>query len=129
MHFLRLVLMKAFLRRATFREYGMSVWFVDRILNELASHGGALSATDAARLSRRSRSRLRHLFTPMAGMNFRTARLHARVAPACDALVQTDLSIPEIAARLHYSDRTKFEKAFKRVYGMTPTQYRRRHLR
>jgi AraC-like DNA-binding protein len=58
-------------------------------------------------------------------MSFRTAKLHARLAPAPNLLRNSSLSIPEISAQLGYSDRTKFEKAFKRVYGITPTQYRR----
>lgn len=101
--------------------------FVDRILHELEKQGGALTASEAARLACRSTSRVRHVFTTRTGMNFRTARLRTRLASAPDLLIHTEMSIPQIGAKLRYSDRSKFDKAFKRVYGVTPTQYRKQH--
>ena len=57
-------------------------------------------------------------------MSFRAARLCAKLDYASRLLRTTDLSIAEISARLQYADRTKFEKAFKRARGLTPTRYR-----
>src|SRR5262245_61269794 len=102
-------------------------YLVERIVRELQQRAGNLTAAEAARLARRSKSRVRHVFTPSAGMNFRTARLHARLEEGRRLLLQTRLSIPEISAKLYYSDRSKFDKAFKRVFDATPTQYRVRH--
>ena len=99
--------------------------FVDRILQELGRCSGNLTASQAAQLAQRSQSRMRHVFTANAGMTFRTARLHARIKSAVHLLTQTDMSIPRISAQLGYSDRSKFEKAFKRIYHLTPTQFRR----
>ena len=97
---------------------------VDRIVHELERKAGQLTAAQAAQIADRSPSTVRHWFTPHVGINFRTARVRTRMKPACDLLVRTPMSIPQIAATLGYSDRTKFEKAFKRIFGMTPTQYR-----
>src|SRR6266852_6033635 len=97
---------------------------VQLIVNELQTRCGALSATEAAQLTNRSKRSFRHQFTRTAGINFRTARVKAKLERGVALLHTTNLDIPEISAQLGYSDRTKFEKAFKRFYGMTPTRYR-----
>ena len=40
-------------------------------------------------------------------------------------LVETELSVAEIAGRLGYENPNKFSSAFKRVIGETPSAYRR----
>jgi AraC-like DNA-binding protein len=100
--------------------------FTQQILLELHRSGGQLTATDAAALVCRSPVCVRHAFTRKVGMSFRVARLRARMEHACQLLLQTRLTIVEISLTLGYSDRTKLEKAFKRAYGMTPTQFRHR---
>ena|SRR5882672_12200549 len=102
----------------------MLTW-VSLVLHELTSRTGRLTASEAAQLVRRSTSSFRHEFTHLAGTTFRTACLRARLERGKLLLMTTCLSIPDISNHLGYSDRTKFEKAFKRVYGNTPTQFRR----
>jgi AraC-like DNA-binding protein len=97
---------------------------VTPILGALAQHRGDLTAAEAATLVGRSTSRVRHQFTRTAAMTFRTARLRAKLDYGVLLLRTTTLSIPDISALLGYSDRTKFEKSMKRLYGLTPTQYR-----
>src|SRR5262245_46653204 len=100
---------------------------VERIVRELQERAGNLTAAEAARLARRSKSRIRHLFTSTIGMSFRKARLRARLAEGRILLLEARLTILEISANLDYSDRSKFARACKRVYHMTPTQYRLMH--
>src|SRR5262249_6253013 len=97
---------------------------VGPILTALRQQHGELTAGEAASLVGRSLSRMRHQFTVETGMSFRTARLYTKLAHGLDLLRTTDCCIPDISAVLGYSDRTKFEKAFKRLYGVTPAQYR-----
>ena len=40
--------------------------------------------------------------------------------------METDLTIPEISERLGYSERNKFERPFRKMYGLTPAHYRER---
>ena len=121
-----------FLFKATFIEGAECVMasnsgLIVPILQELAARKGMLTAAEAARLAHRSVSRLRHVFTAEMGISFRKARLQARVSVGRSLLVETNLSIPNISDRLNYADRTKFEKSFKRIYGVTPSQYRQQH--
>jgi AraC-like DNA-binding protein len=99
---------------------------IQPILNELQARNGALTEGEAAQLMNRSKRRLRYQFTRGTGMNFRTAQLKAKMERGESLLIRTCLTIAEISAQLGYSDRTKFERAFKRFYRMTPTQYRLR---
>ena len=39
---------------------------------------------------------------------------------------QTDLTVGEIIERLDFSDKSYFSRKFKRVYGMSPQEYRRK---
>jgi AraC-like DNA-binding protein len=100
------------------------VGLIKPVLNELEARNGALSASEAAQLMNLGKRRFRYEFTRHTGINFRTARVRAKLARAQSLLLTTDLSIPDISEQLGYSDRTKFERMFKRLYGATPTQYR-----
>src|SRR5262249_16607111 len=97
------------------------------VFEELQKHNGHLTEADAAALLGISTSWFRHNFKRAARMSFRDARLKAKLMYGAHLLAHTRLSIVEIAGLLQYSDRTKFEKAFKGSYMVTPTVYRRLH--
>ena len=97
---------------------------INAVLEALAESHGQLTEAQAARLLGVGTIWFRHAFKRATGVSFRAARLHAKLDYASGLLRTTDLSIPEISARLKYADRTKFEKSFKRAYGLTPTRYR-----
>jgi len=98
---------------------------IRRILNLISAKNGEVTAAAAARLAGRSASWTRHNFTPYAGVTFRTACLMAKLVRGEELLGNTQLSIRQVAARLGYKDRAKFDKAFKKIYGVTPFEYRR----
>jgi two-component system response regulator YesN len=47
-----------------------------------------------------------------------------RMKKAQNLLETTLLSVKEIMVRVGIKDRSHFERDFKRIYGLTPTQYR-----
>ncbi|MEO1152233.1 MAG: helix-turn-helix domain-containing protein, partial [Pseudomonadota bacterium] len=49
-----------------------------------------------------------------------------RMERARDLLMRSRLPIEEVAARVGYSDRATFSKAFQRRVGLSPSMYRRR---
>ncbi len=73
-----------------------------------------------------SSSRLRHMFkahvnvTPMQYLN------HLRMQEAKKRLETTSLSVKEIRTSVGIADPSNFTRAFKRAYGVTPTQVRSR---
>ncbi len=94
------------------------------VLELLRRENGFVTEAQAAQLLDVSTSRFRHEFTRHVGINFRDACLLVKLEHGAVLLRTTALSIPEISTLLSYSDRTKFEKAFKGRYGVTPAQYR-----
>ena len=51
-----------------------------------------------------------------------------RMQDAATLLATTFLTVKEIMVRVGFTDESHFVRYFKKSYGMTPTQYRRRHL-
>ena len=95
-----------------------------QVMEALRLHRGQLTETQAAQLVGISTSWFRHDFKRHTSVSFRTARLHAKLTHGAHLLTTTHLNVPDIAYLLGYSDRTKFEKSFKRLHGLTPVAYR-----
>lgn len=53
--------------------------------------------------------------------------LHYRMESACKMLAETETSVQEISILVGYSDIKNFHYYFKRIFGMTPLQYRLSH--
>ena len=74
--------------------------------------------------------RLRALIHGELGFrNFNTLLHHYRVAEVCDALAdpdQDDTPVLTLALSAGYQSITPFNRAFRALHGMTPTQYRAR---
>jgi AraC family transcriptional regulator, activator of mtrCDE len=58
------------------------------------------------------------------GRYLRTLRMQA----ATYLLINTFLSVKEIVARVGFTDESHFVKGFKKIYGVTPTQYRKQNV-
>jgi transcriptional regulator GlxA family with amidase domain len=98
---------------------------VSVVLEVLAERHGDLTQAEAARLVGVSRTWLRHVFKRNTNVSFRAACVRAKVTHAASLLATTTLTINEISVQLGYSDRTKFERTFRKVTGVTPATYRR----
>lgn len=96
---------------------------------ELDRSHGLLSESAAAGLIYRSCRTLRRWFTTLHGESFNATQLRIKLSYGARLLMETDLTIPEISDRLGYSERNKFERPFKKMYGWTPADYRERHSR
>jgi len=64
-------------------------------------------------------------FHAMTGICFAEWRTRVRIEEAKLLLRVIDLSVTAVAAAVGYSDITTFERAFRRVVGMCPRQFRR----
>jgi transcriptional regulator GlxA family with amidase domain len=51
-----------------------------------------------------------------------------RMQDATTLLVTTFLSVKEIIAQVGFTDESHFVRDFKRIYGVTPTEYRKQNL-
>ena len=71
------------------------------------------------------RARLFELFKRHTGLSPNDYLLRFRIRKAQDLLVQTDLSVREIARRIGMLDSSYFSIMFKRQTGRSPSSYRR----
>ena len=66
-------------------------------------------------------------FKETVGMTFEQYLQSTRMQNAKSLLSATDLSIEEISLRVGYTDTGSFRKIFKRICGISPTEFRRFH--
>ncbi|HOJ09412.1 MAG TPA: response regulator [Clostridiales bacterium] len=76
-----------------------------------------------------NQSYLSQLFKNETGVNFVNYLMNYRISKACSLLLQTDMSINNIAQEVGYDDYLYFRKVFKKVNNMTPTEYREQKMR
>ncbi|MEO1530763.1 MAG: helix-turn-helix domain-containing protein [Pseudomonadota bacterium] len=91
--------------------------------DHLAEPSLVATAADLANLSARTFSRR---FLRATGVSPRTFILSKRMERARELLSHTRVPVEEIAARVGYSDRSSFAKAFHDQVGLAPGSYRRR---
>ena len=61
-----------------------------------------------------------------AGVTFQEAVRAVRLKKAASALVKTGQTVEAIAESVGYESVEHFNRLFKKIYGMTPVQYRNR---
>ena len=89
---------------------------------------GKHSLEELAQAVNLSPSRLRHLFKEATGVSLsQHLKLH-KMSEAKELLETSLLSIKEILHIVSVQDRSHFSRDFKRLYGVTPKEYREQHL-
>ena len=74
-----------------------------------------------------SYSRLEHLFKAETGLTLVNYLKKLRIEKARELLETTFLTNQQIILRVGLCDESHFAKDFKKVYGLSPSEYRRRH--
>jgi transcriptional regulator GlxA family with amidase domain len=87
------------------------------------------SFTELARAVNLSPSRLRHLFKLEVGLSPAQYIRVLRMQKAKELLESTFLNIKEIMNMVGIKDNSHFNKNFKDMFGLTPSQCRARHSR
>jgi two-component system, response regulator YesN len=81
----------------------------------------------ASRVATSSRH-LQRVFAETGGVGFCEYLRLVRMSRAAELLATGDLSVKEVAWCVGYGDSTQFSKAYKRTYGVSPSESRgRRH--
>lgn len=96
-------------------------------INAELTSGAAIKIDDIARHVHLSSSYFAIYFKEKTGVNLRDHILRVRMEYAAHALIERKQSINEIAASIGYSDYRSFSRAFKNVYGCTPSDFQMRH--
>lgn len=70
-------------------------------------------------------SYLSNLFSKVEGQTIRNYAIGLRIERAKRMLMQEQMDLPEVSAKLHYSSTAHLATQFKKVTGMTTTAYKR----
>lgn len=71
-----------------------------------------------------SPSRFRYVFKSETGFSPKAYIRAIRMEVAKQLLEDTSLTVEQIMIRIGLTDRSHFERGFKKAFGQTPTQYR-----
>lgn len=91
------------------------------------NHARMIGPEDAARVSGRPRSYLEAEFRKLFKHSMRQELACIRLKCAKSLLIETDLSVTEIAARSGFNTAQYFNNVFRRETGLTPLSYRLEH--
>ena len=94
---------------------------IDHVNEHLEEH---ITIQDLAQRAGMSVSSLERRFKQYLGTTPKRYLVHARIAAACDRLLNTTLSVGQIASSLTYQEHASFTRAFVSVMHMSPKDYR-----
>jgi AraC-like DNA-binding protein len=90
-----------------------------------ANYNEPLTLEGVADMYRLNPSYFSNKFKAINGVGFKEYHSNVRIIRAEKLLLETDMSITEIADLLNFSDSNHFSKMFKQKYNMSPTEYRK----
>ncbi len=88
--------------------------------------GADISRNEVAGAVGCSPSHLSRLFTKITGSTFKDVLLKCKIEKAKEILQETVIPVTEIAYEVGYNDPNYFTSSFKRITGITPSQYRKK---
>lgn len=71
-----------------------------------------------------SESYFSHMFKEKTGVNFSTYLENIRMSEAARLIKETDISLNELYIAVGYNNSNTFRRAFKKIYGVTPSSMR-----
>lgn len=74
-----------------------------------------------------SRSRVQRLFKQSTGVGLGQTLTKKRLSKAAQLVLQTHMSVKEVAHAVGYEHTSSFTRAFERCFGVAPSDYRRRN--
>jgi PAS domain S-box-containing protein len=86
-----------------------------------------ISVEELAEKTSMSVSTLERRFRSHLGTSPKRFIVHAKIAAACDRLLNTPMGISQIAESIGYHEHASFTRTFTKVMHMSPTAYRRHY--
>lgn len=83
-----------------------------------------ISMQDAARSVNYSEAYFSKMFKQQYGLNFTAYLAEYRMEEAKKLLRQPTVSVKDVGVRVGYPDSNYFARVFRRMYGLTPSEYR-----
>ncbi len=89
-----------------------------------SEYGSDLSLDDIARRVASSRRQLQRSYSEIGDTTFRSHLTSVRMRRAADMLTDGRLTVREVAQRVGYRQPAQFAKAFRRIMGASPSDWR-----
>ena len=108
--------------------------FADQRINKVLSAIHAEPANDwsvegLGKIVNMSRSSFSNRFTELANMTPLQYIIFVRMQKASRLLIETELSLANVADQIGYQSEAAFSQSFKKQYGVRPGEFRRMHTR
>ena len=100
---------------------------VRETLNYIDSNYNSVTLNQIAEEFHHSPSRMSKIIKEGTGFTFQQLLIKKRFQKALQLLLETNLQIEAIAIHVGYENLSYFYRTFKKLYGMTPRQYRKLH--
>lgn len=105
---------------------GLAPWQMRRVTEYMEAHlGDPIQLSDFAQLVGMSRSHFSQAFRTTTGMPPHRWHLNARISRAQELLLDTTLSLADIALQTGFADQSHFTKSFQRQISTSPGAWRR----
>ncbi len=103
-------------------------WRVRRLERNLGYADGApvVRLTEVSRQFGVTPDHLGRVFKQQVGSNFREFAVKERLHHAAAKLLNSKRTVKEIAGEAGYQHASDFSRTFKRLFGLTPQEFRRR---
>lgn len=101
---------------------------VFHILKYMQEHFATTSLPEMAAAFNYSERQIQRLVASATGMSFSANILKLKMSRADHLLSNSDMSVADIAESLGYTDTRNFRQTFKKYFGQTPTDYRRKDV-
>jgi AraC-like DNA-binding protein len=99
-------------------------WLTDLLLKIFSPENMHWSVNDVTENAPFSHPHLIRLFKQYEGCTLIEYLTRVKMQHACELLVSSDMSILAIAMALGYSDSSHLNRTFKKIYNLTPSEYR-----
>lgn len=103
--------------------------YVEQAIRMIECNYDSVKISDVAKNIGLNRSYLTALFKKRVGVSPQEYLLQFRLKKSCEILLNTKLSIQEIAREVGYDNPMTFSKIFKKVYAASPREYRTQHTK
>ncbi|MDO3409091.1 AraC family transcriptional regulator [Saccharibacillus sp. CPCC 101409] len=88
------------------------------------SRGEPVKVSQIAEVFGYNEKYLSHLFSSISGVSLKQYILQQKMELAKYLLIDTNQNVSEVSVQLGYTDSHNFMKAFKKIVGLTPTDFR-----
>ena len=101
--------------------------YVNYAVRFIESNYSGIKISDVADYIGINRTYLTAIFKAKMHMSPQEYLMHVRMDKSKELLIKTDVPIYVVAKEVGYNDQLAFSKIFRKKYGLSPEQYRKKH--